>query len=350
MNGTIVFLTAVWAPGYGVSVVIAEQCRILAAEGWRCVVGAIRLEPGMPPGIEVVRLPYRPVLLRSRLESLAPSLVVACTAPFPKALAGWRVPWIQWEHGRADQPEGPLLLEGDACERVGPSRWLVSRFEPAGIAIPNGADQIGRVAPLPRPGQPLRLVAALRGGAAEARYKGNAFLRALPRAVDRPDLDWSLMLRGGATDIDVFREAGWHVEPDPDRDTMAATWRASDVHLAPSRIESFDLPLAEAQHLGCAGLALAGGAHEELCPFVFATEEELVARLRALNRQEVDAMRAESFARVEELTWKHHGEALLGLVHTHARAWTRAIPAAPLSRLVHAAAALAYDLGRKVGR
>jgi hypothetical protein len=350
VNGTIVFLTSVWAPGYGVSVVIAEQCRILAAAGWRCVVGAIRLEPGMPRDIEVVRLPYRPVLLRPRLESLAPALVVACTSPFPAALAGWKVPWIQWEHGRADQPEGPLHLERAACERVGPSRWLVSRFEPGGIAIPNGADQLGRVAPLPRPGQSLRVVSALRGGAAEARYKGNAFLMSLPRAVGRPDLQWRLMLRGAAADLDVFRAAGWHVVPDPDRETMAAIWRASDLHLAPSRIESFDLPLAEAQHLGCAGLALDGGAHGELCPFVFATEDDLVARLRSLDRQEVDAMRAQAFERVVSLTWKHHGEALLALVGAHARPWRDVVPAATIPRLVHAAATLAYDLARKAGR
>lgn len=350
MNGTVVFLTSVWAPGYGVSVVIAEQCRILSTEGWRCVVGAVRLERGMPSDIEVVRLPYRPFLLRPRLESFAPSLVVACTAPFPAALAGWDVPWIQWEHGRADRPEGPLRLEETARERVGPSRWLVSRFEPDGIAIPNGADQLGRTIPAPRPGRPLRLVAALRGGASEARYKGNEFLRSLPRAVDRSDLHWTLMHRGGGADLDSFREAGWQVVADPDRAAMADIWRESDVHLAPSRIESFDLPLAEAQHLGCAGLALSGGAHEELCPFVHASEAELTSRLRTLQRQEVDAMRARSFARVEEFTWKRHGEALLRLVQTHARPWTRAVRAAPLSRLAHAAAALAYDLGRKVGR
>lgn len=345
------FLTSVWAPGYGVSVVIAEQCRILSAAGWRCVVGAVRREEGMPASIDVVRLPFRPVLLRARLEALAPSLVVACTAPFPAALAGWRIPWIQWEHGRADQPDGPLPLEPSASERVGPSRWLVSRFEPAGLAIPNGADQLGRVAPDARPGLPLRVVAALRAGAAEARYKGDAFLRSLPRAVARPDLAWTLMLRGSDAAADTFRQAGWEVVVDPGRPAMAAIWREADLHLAPSRIESFDLPLAEAQHLGCAGMALSGGAHEELCPFVFASEAELVERLRALGRPEVDAMRLRAFGQVEPLTWERHGEALLALVGTHARPWTGpAAPRAFLPRLVHAVAAAAYDLGRKILR
>jgi len=330
--------------------VIAEQCRILSAAGRRCVVGAVRVEAGMPGDIEVVRLPFRPLLLRARLESLAPSLVVACADPFPAALAGWRIPWIQWEHGRADQPAGPLRLEASAAERVGPSRWLVSRFEPAGVAIPNGADQLGRVAPVARPGLPLRVAAALRGGAAEAAYKGNAFLLSLPRAVGRPDLAWTLMLRGSAEDADIFRQAGWDVVRDPGRAAMAATWREADLHLAPSRIESFDLPLAEAQHLGCAGLALAGGAHDELCPFVFASEAELVERLRSLDRTEVDAMRVRAHERVEPLRWERHGQALLALVGACERPWTGPAPRAVLPRLVHAAAAVAYDLGRRVLR
>ena len=83
-RGTVVFLTSVWAPGYGVSVVIREQCRILSAAGWTPVVGAIRVEPGLDGRIEVARLPFLPLLLRQRLESFAPSLVVACTAPFPR--------------------------------------------------------------------------------------------------------------------------------------------------------------------------------------------------------------------------------------------------------------------------
>lgn len=344
------FLTSVWAPGYGVSVVVAEQCRILSKAGWKCLVGAVRVEAGMPDGIEVFRLPFVPVLLRSRLESLAPSLVVACTAPFPAALAGWGIPWIQWEHGRADQPEGPLHLEAAAVERVGPSRWLASRFEPAGIAIPNGADQLGRKAPSPRPGQPLRVTAALRGGAAEARYKGNAFLLSLPQVVARDDISWILMLRASEAEADEFRRHGWQVFHNPDRPTMARVWQEADLHLAPSRIESFDLPLAEAQHLGCAGLALAGGAHEELCLQVFADEADLVECLRRLDRCGVDSLRAEAFAHVAPLTWQRHGEALAELVEVHARPCVGPAPRAFLARLVHASAACAYDLARRVLR
>jgi len=347
-GGTIVFLTSVWAPGYGVSVVVREQCRILSEAGWRPVVGAIRMESGLDQGIEVVRLPFLPVLLRQRLESLAPSLVVACTAPFPRALAGWRVPWIHWDHGRADQPEGPLRMEPSASERVGPSRWLASRFDPAGIAIPNGGDHLGRVAPSPRPSEPIRVVAALRGGAAEALYKGNAFLEGLPGRIARADFQWHLMLRGG--DAVPFERAGWTVHRDLGRMAMADLWRASDVHLAPSRIESFDLPLAEAQHLGCAGLALAGGGHAEICPHVFPDGDAMVSFLAALDREGVDRLREKSFEHVAPYSWRPHGQALTNLVERVSRPWTGRVPRGVAARLLHSAAAIAYDTARRIAR
>lgn len=347
-RGTVVFLTSVWAPGYGVSVVIGEQCRILSSAGWTPVVGAIRVEPGLDGGFDVVRLPFLPVLLRERLESLAPSLVVACTAPFPRALAGWNVPWIHWDHGRADQPEGTLRMEASAFERVGPSRWLASRFDPPGIAIPNGGDHLGRVAPSPRPGEPIRVVAALRAGAAEARYKGNAFLEGLPGRIARTDFQWHLMLRGG--DGASFERAGWTVHRDLDRSAMAELWRSSDIHLAPSRIESFDLPLAEAQHLGCAGIAIDGGGHAEICPNVLSDGENLAAFLGVLDRDGVDRLRARSFEHVAPYSWESHGRSLLDLVERVSLPWTGRVPRARAVRLIHAAAAAVYDTARRIAR
>lgn len=347
-RGNVVFLASVWAPGYGVSVVVREQCRILSAAGWHPVVGAVRVEPGMDPDVEVVRLSYVPFLLRRRLESLAPSIVVACTAPFPRALAGWSVPWIHWDHGRAEQPEGVLRMEASACERVGPSRWLAARFDPPGIAIPNGGDHLGRIAPLPRPEALVRVVAALRGGAAEARYKGNGFLKSLPARTGRSDMLWELFLRGG--EPAEFEAAGWTVRRDSDRAEMAFRWREADLHLAPSRIESFDLPLAEAQHLGCAGLALSGGAHDEICRNVFRDEDALAAFLRDVKRDEVDRLRAEAFAHVARFSWKSHGEALLDLVEAHARSWTGPVPRARFARFAQGLAARAYDAARRVAR
>lgn len=347
-RGTVLLLTSVWAPGYGVAVVVREQCRILSEAGWHPVVGAIRVGPGVDPGVATFRLPLRPVLLRRRLESFAPSLAIACTSPFPRALAGWGVPWIHWDHGRAEQPEGALRMEASAAERVGPSRWLASRFDPPGIAIPNGGDHLGRRAPLPRPGEPIRVVAALRGGAAEALYKGNALLAELPARTGRADLRWELMLRGG--DPAPFEAAGWTVLRDPDRATMAERWSASDVHLAPSRIESFDLPLAEAQNLGCAGFALAGGAHNEICPTVFADGDSLAGFLAAVDRAEVDRLRALSFARGGAFTWDAHGRALLDLAERHARPWNGPVPKALAARGAHRLAAAAYDLARRIAR
>lgn len=347
-RGNVLLLTSVWAPGYGVAVVLREQCRILSEAGWTPLVGAIRVEPGVDPSIPVFRLPFRPFLLRARLESLAPSLVLACTAPFPRALAGWSVPWIHWDHGRAEQPEGRLPMEASAAERVGPSRWLADRFDPAGIAIPNGGDHLGRIAPSPRPGEPVRVVAALRGGAAEARYKGNAFLASLPARTGRGDMRWELMLRGG--DPRPFEEAGWTVRRDPDRAAMAAVWRAADVHLAPSRIESFDLPLCEAQNLGCAGIALDGGAHAEFCPTVLPDPDAMADFLARLGRDEADALRARSFERVEATTWSAHGRALLDLVGRHARPWGGPRRRASAARLVHLLAAATYDAARRAVR
>jgi len=349
-RGTVVFLTSVWAPGYGVSVVIAEQCRILSQAGWRPLVGAIRVEPGMHPKVDVFRIPLPPFLLRRRLASLAPSLVIAATAPFPRCLAGWDVPWIQWEHGRADQPQGLLRMEVSACDRVAPSRWLADRFCPSGCVLPNGADQMGRVVPGPRPGKSVRIVAALRGGAAESRYKGNTFLSSLPGRVGRTDFVWTLLLRGQESDAPTFGESGWMVKLNPDRDAMAAIWSESDVHLAPSRIESFDLPLVEAQHLGCAGLALSGGAHDEICQQVFEGESDLADFLARLTREQVDKLRQQSFERVAPYTWERHGELLAALVEKHARAWEGPVPVVPGTRILHRLAVRAYDLGRKALR
>lgn len=312
------------------------------------MVGAIRVEPGLDSGIEVVRLPFLPFLLRERLESLAPSLVIACTAPFPRALAGWGVPWIQWDHGRAEQPEGVLGMEPSAAERVGPSRWLTSRFDPSGIAIPNGGDHLGREAPKSRSGEPIRVVAALRGGAAEALYKGNAFLEELPAQTGRSDFRWELMLRGG--DPSGFERSGWTVHNNPDRAAMASLWRSADLHIAPSRIESFDLPLAEAQHLGCAGIALDGGGHTEICPTILPDSDALTAFLAALDRDGVDRLRERSFEHVAPYTWESHGKTLLGLVERVSRPWIGCVPRAIAARLVHAAAATVYDAARRVAR
>ena len=347
-RGTIVFLTSVWVPGYGVAVVIREQCRILSNAGWRVVVGAIRCEPGIDSGVEVFRLSPVPFLLRSRLEAFGPSLVVACTAPFPRALAGWDLPWVQWEHGRADQPSGVLGMEASARERVGPSRWLADRFDPSGISIPNGGDHLGRHAPLPRPGCPIRVVAALRWGAAEARYKGNDYLMGLPARTGRSDMAWELFLRGG--EGADFEAAGWMVMSDPGHFLMASRWRDADIHLAPSRIESFDLPLAESQHLGCAGLALAGGAHDEICRNVFPDGAALAAFLRDVDRERVDRLRAEAFEHIAPYSWKAHGKALLELVERHAVPWDGPVVRAPAASLLHRFAARCYDAARKVAR
>ncbi|MCB9495705.1 MAG: hypothetical protein H6686_02350 [Fibrobacteria bacterium] len=347
-KGRIVFLTAVWAPGYGVSVVIAEQCRLLRQAGWDVLVAAIRAESGMPPDIAVIRLPFRPLFLRARLEALAPSLVVACTFPFPQALAGWGTPWVHWDHGRADQPEGELAMETSASERVGPSRWLVGRFRPAGVVVANGGDHLGRVQPSARPGRPIRVVAALRSGAVESLYKGNGFLRDLPARVGRPDMEWVLMLRGDGAD--GFRESGWRVSQDPSRREMASVWTESDIHLAPSRIESFDLPLAEAQHLGCAGWALEGGAHGELTPWVFPSEEVVRERLLSVRRDEVDAMRLASWEHVGPWSWHAHGEALRDLVQRCARPWVGPVRSAPHAIVLHRLAAGLYDLARRILR
>jgi hypothetical protein len=128
---------------------------------------------------------------------------------------------------------------------------------------------------------------------------------------------------------------------------MAGFWRDSDLHLAPSRIESFDLPLAEAQHLGCAGLALDGGAHEELCLNVFPAEADLVAFLRGLDRERTDALRARAFAHMESYTWDRHGDVLLELVARHGRPWVGSVPHAFLPRLAHVAASGLYDFLRR---
>ncbi|MDD1745287.1 MAG: glycosyltransferase [Candidatus Methanoperedens sp.] len=151
-------------------------------------------------------------------------------------------------------------------------------------------DQVNEIA---KPGS-FVITSLSRIGEGEARYKGFDILIELKKRLKHamPDGKFTFLLVGGLAlggdmvkkelennEISVLN----NVDEDLKRDILIN----SDLFFSPSLWEGFNLPLVEAQYLGVPTIALSTGAHPEVCPFHYATVDEVKSQIIALYEDSV---------------------------------------------------------------
>jgi glycosyltransferase involved in cell wall biosynthesis len=239
------------------------------------------------------------------------------------------VPSIHWEHGlvfpevlapthaarAAREVERRTLQARKARVVACPSRSLAERLglEHARV-VPNGADHL----PVPhveRSPSDRRLLAVLRTGTVEDQYKGLPDLLELPAKLG-PLHPWTLdvAVTGPGSADAPLRAAGWTVHRDIAPRALARLYAQASAYIAPSRCESFDLPLVEAQRAGAAGLAFSAGAHAETCPHPYGSAAEAAEILARWDREGLQEARERSRRHAAGFTWERHGQILTSLV------------------------------------
>lgn len=369
MTAPLVLLAApVLEPGYGVATVVRAQREILRGAGYRTCLVALRAAQGdLDPG--VIRSGPWPVGLSSVAAALGARLAILHGPPFLGRIpVGARVPALHWEHGLVlpealPEPEARRAraqvanharVARNARATACPSRFLSDRLGILARVIPNGADHLA-IPRLDRTGSRRNLLTVLRTGRLEDLYKGLPDLLELPmRLGDHHPWRLRAVVSGPGDAQARLERAGWSVVRSPTTDELARLYAEADAYLAPSRCESFDLPLVEAQRAGAAGLALRAGAHAETCPHLYSSTEEAAAVLSGWDQLDLSDVRDRSLAFTRALTWENHGRALLDLVGS------LAAPAfapdaderrrAALSRLSWRIGAVLYSVGRTLMR
>ena len=360
----MVLAVPVLEPGYGVATVAREQERLLREAGFRVRMVALRAPAGGNP--DLLRAPPLPWGFSDICRSIGAGLAIVHGPPFLGSVGGPGLGIVHWEHGlvfpeflrepyaaRARRELSSRIRQCATASLVAcPSRTLAERLAlPLARVIPNGADHI----PLPAaPRDPTAriLLAVLRTGPVEDQYKGLPDLLELPaRLGARHPWTPHVVLTGPGDADRALREAGWTVFRATTREELGRHFSESSAYFAPSRCESFDLPLVEAQRAGAAGLAYRGGAHPETCPHLYDSAEEAAQILGRWDRGELEAARERSLRHAAPFTWDNHGRALLELVRERLATPLSPTPAlrarAFLWRLWWTAGAAAYDLGRK---
>lgn len=360
----VVLAAPVLEPGYGVATVARAQERILREAGFRVRMVAMRVPVGGNP--DLLRAPPVPWGFSDICRSFGAGLAIVHGPPFLGSVGGPGLDIVHWEHGLvfpeflrepyASKARRELSSRVRQCRKAGlvvcPSRTLAERLElPLARVIPNGADHLTLPSTSRDPAARI-LLAVLRTGPVEDQYKGLPDLLELPARLG-PRHPWTLrVVITGPGDADrALRESGWTVFRGISREELGRHFSESSAYFAPSRCESFDLPLVEAQRAGAAGLAYRGGAHPETCPHLYDTVEEAAQILGRWDRGDLEAARELSLRHSEPFTWESHGRALLALVRERMATPLSPTPAlkarAVLWRLWWAAGAAAYDLGRK---
>gem|GEM_PF-952706 len=364
-SGPVVVLAVpVLEAGYGVATVVRAQERILREAGYGVRMVALRAPKASSPG--VLRASPLAWGFPDICRSLGAGLVVVHGPPFLGFSPGVGFRPVQWEHGMvfpealsgeyAAKAARALAERGRQCGRaalvVCPSRTLAHRLNlPLARVIPNGADQL----PLPayrRDPSSRVLLAVLRSGPVEDQYKGLDDLLELPSRLGSGH-PWNLriVLTGAGGAEHRLRNAGWEVFRDVSGSQLGRQYAEASVYLAPSRCESFDLPLVEAQRAGAAGLAFAGSVHPETCPHLYASVVEAAEILDGWNGGGLEAAMDRSRILSEPFTWANHGRELLSLVRE------RLAPPIPPSAASRASATFwrlwwvvgstAYGMGRR---
>jgi hypothetical protein len=318
-----------WRPGYGVATVASAQERILREAGYRVRMVALRA-PKVPTS-RILRASPIPWGFSDICRSLGAGLVVVHGPPFLGFSPEPGFHPVHWEHGMvfpevlsgpyATRAAGALAQRERQCREaelvVCPSRTLAQRLNlPLARVIPNGADQLPLVAVGQDP-SPRILLAVLRTGTVEDQYKGLGDLIELPSRLGSGQ-PWKLrvVLTGSGGAEHRLRNAGWEVFRDVTGPELARQYAEASVYLAPSRCESFDLPLVEAQRAGAAGLAFAGRSPPRNLPAPLRRPWRKPRRSWEMgSRRPGSRPGIVASALAEPFTWENHGQGeLLALV------------------------------------
>jgi len=302
---SILFLASRMQFGYGVSLVIDEIARRLAARGHRITVGCEHHDDAHAHH-DCREVPPDPDRIRALAAEVGADMVIAHTTPFfevlPHLVSTLRC-WA-WEHGdptpdffptgreeRARIAENKRLHVYPAVEGViAISHFIASDIRwPRAVVMANGADHVPNLGPKglqdlePGPA-PLTVGTLMRLGEGEGHYKGrDLFLDLVHRAAEAGlDARFHVMGRGTEEDASVFRERGIAVHLNASDSERSRYLRALDVFFSPSLWEGCNLPLLEAQASGTAGIAFDTGAHPEMTPLLAADIDDVLHLLRAL--------------------------------------------------------------------
>ncbi len=304
----LLFLCQRMSRGYGVSVVIENLSRGLAARGVQAVIGCMEHD-GTVHGLDIRQVKPRPADVAALARETGATVVVAHTTPFFEALPELRGEFScwAWEHG----DPSPSFFEEDreVRERIIRNKQAnvypaidgvisISEFISGDIGWPqahlvsNGCDHVpdrggkGLQDFSLGDGAPLRIGALMRIGAGEARYKGTSNFLDLTAAVRASGINAEIhiMGRGAPQDAEGFRAAGIITRLNATDEERAEYLRMLDVFVSPSLWEGCNLPLLEAQALGTVGLAYDTGAHPEMTPFLAADSASMLALLKAYAR------------------------------------------------------------------
>jgi glycosyltransferase involved in cell wall biosynthesis len=245
--------------------------------------------------------------LASAIEKFDNPLVVVHSSPFMELIAETGIPYIVWEHGNVD----PAFVIGDCSERERQLAFkkehvyprardviCVSEFSRYDIGlssarvIVNGCDHVPncKTKSLDEVGltkRPLRVGTMARLGVGESAYKGfEEFCKLVEGArAAGVDLEASVFGAGTEKDASVFREANISVLLNQDDDAKWNWLRSLDVYVSCSLLESFNLPVVEAQASGVPALALDTGGHPETTPLIFGSLTDMLLFLRSLAVQ-----------------------------------------------------------------
>lgn len=304
----LLFLCHRMGRGYGVSVVIENLARGLAARGVPVVIGCMEHD-GTLSGLDIRQVEPRPAAIAALAREVGATVLVAHTTPFFEALPELRGEFScwAWEHG----DPSPSFFEEDREERERIIRHKqvnvypamdgvisISEFISGDIGWPqarlvfNGCDHVPdrggkglQDFPL-GDSAPLRIGTLMRIGVGEARYKGMRNFLDLTAAVRASGINAEIhiMGRGAAEDAEGFRAAGIVTHLNATDEERAEYLRKLDVFVSPSLWEGCNLPLLEAQALGTVGLAYDTGAHPEMTPFLAADSADMLALLKAYAR------------------------------------------------------------------
>lgn len=297
----VLMLASRMSMGFGVSVVIAQLCKLLARVEVSVTVGTMETDDFFSADCHIVKMDADPNAIGKYIVDHDIDCVIAHTTPYFELLPKISVKVVKWawEHGDPT----PSLFPGETEVRtqiiVNKLRYVypnvdrviaISNFIrqdigwPEANLIPNGCDHVQKKAPKLNTSQPLKVGTLMRLGKGERYYKGgDLFIQLAKQFLITDTMQFSVMGRGRAVDAEEFSEAGIAVylnASDAERD---AYLEDLDIFLSLSLWEGFNLPLVEAQISGKLAIALDTGAHPEVTPFIMTGIREIAGLLESLE-------------------------------------------------------------------
>ncbi len=300
MNLHLLFLAVRMRPGFGVTTVITEVAARLQQRGVKVTVACSEME-GSFGALDVRQVEASPSALNALASEIQATHVIAHTSPFFELLPLLEIKetWA-WEHGDPD----PEFFDGDALERehqiqrkrqavypnirgvLSISHFIREQIQwPGAIIIPNGWEHVTANLNLPtdrpQPRSPastaFKVGCLMRLGSGESHYKGGEILRQLVRitaASSARPLQFFLMGRGSTEDAADYEKEGIHVHLNATDAERRSFIESLDAFVSPSLWEGCNLPIIEAQALGCPAISFDTGAHPEFGAFVCGSVEE----------------------------------------------------------------------------